>query len=95
MAELFESIMVITFGLSWPTNILKSWRARTAKGTSLAFFVLVDFGYACGIAAKIISRNITYAFVFYILNFVMVVVAIAVYFRNRSLDRKNAEDNRR
>jgi bacteriorhodopsin len=93
MAELFESLMVISFGFSWPISIIKSWKARTAKGTSLLFLVLINFGYACGIAAKLVSRNITYVFVFYILNFVMVATAIVLYFRNRKLDRKNAEGN--
>jgi hypothetical protein len=84
--------MVISFGLSWPTNIVKSWKARTAKGTSLLFLVLIDFGYACGILAKLVSRNITSVFVCYVLNFVMVAAAIVLYFRNRGIDRKSAEE---
>jgi bacteriorhodopsin len=93
MAELLESIMVISFGFSWPTNIIKSLKARTAKGTSLLFLVFVDFGYVCGIAAKLVSGKITFALVFYVLNFFMVAAAIILYFRNRRLDRRNAESN--
>ena len=35
MAQVFEMIMLICFGLSWPFNITKSVRSRTAKGKSL------------------------------------------------------------
>ena len=87
MPELFEAIMVICFGFSWPASILKSWRARTAKGKSLPFFILIEAGYAFGIMSKILSGTITYVFVFYCLNLVMVAVEIAFYFRNSHLDR--------
>ena len=32
MAQVFEMCMLILFGLSWPFNIAKSLRSRTAKG---------------------------------------------------------------
>ena len=37
VAQVFEMIMLICFGLSWPFNITKSVRSRTAKGKSLWF----------------------------------------------------------
>ena len=42
-SEIFEAGMLLCFGCSWPMNITKSIRAKTAKGKSLAFelFVLV------------------------------------------------------
>ena len=48
MSELFEFFMVFLFGLSWPITIRKSWTARTAKGKSIMFSVLVWVGYLCG-----------------------------------------------
>ena len=86
MAEILEAAMVISFGVSWPTSIIKSYRARTAKGKSLLFLCFIFFGYICGIAAKIITGNITYVFAFYVLNLLMVGTDIALYFRNRRLD---------
>lgn len=41
MAEFLEACMVVLFGLSWPLNIMKSLKARTAKGKSLPFLLLV------------------------------------------------------
>ena len=87
MAELLEAGMVIAFGISWPLNIAKSLRARTAKGKSLPFLFFIWIGYIFGIASKILSGNITYVFFFYILNFIMVSIDAVLYFRNRRLDK--------
>lgn len=88
MPELLEACMVISFGISWPLSIVKSWRGRTAKGKSILFLCFILFGYGCGIASKLVSGNITYVFVFYVLNFVMVSIDLALYFRNRMLDAR-------
>ena len=55
MAELFEIIMILSFGASWPMNVMKSWKARTAKGKSLMFLLLILFGYVAGITSKFIN----------------------------------------
>lgn len=87
MAQSFEAIMVICFGLSWPLSVYKSWKARTAKGKSLFFEVFIWLGYIFGILGKIAVHNITYVFAFYVLNLLMVSVDIGLYFRNMKLDR--------
>ena len=87
MSEIFEAAMVICFGASWPLSVYKSWKSRTARGTSLLFECLIFIGYICGIAGKLMTRNITYVFAFYILNIVMVGTDMALYVRNRRLDR--------
>ena len=71
MAEIFEMIMVLSFGLSWPISIVKTLKSKTAAGKSPVFIGLIVFGYICGIISKIVSQNITYVFVFYCLNLVM------------------------
>ena len=86
MAEILEAIMVICCGVSWPMNIVKSLRAKTAKGRSVLFLIFIIVGYIAGIAGKIISENITYVFAFYILNLCMVSVDFALYFVNRHRD---------
>jgi len=87
LAYVFEAIMVVSFGLSWPLSILKSIRARTAKGKSLWFLLLILFGYAMGIASKFLAGNVNYVVFFYILNFCVVSVDLIVYFRNLRLDK--------
>ena len=53
--ELMEIAMIVAFGCSWPMNVIKSYKARTAKGKSLTFLILVLFGYICGITGKLIA----------------------------------------
>jgi hypothetical protein len=89
MSELFESFMVISFGISWPISIRKSITSRTTKGKSLVFMLFILFGYACGIASKLLKDNLTYVFVFYVLNFVMVAIDLSLYYRNSKLDALN------
>ncbi len=90
MGSIFESIMLICFGLSWPLNVIKAYKARTAKGTSLPFILLIITGYIAGITAKLVSNQINYVLVVYLINLVIVSMNVVVYFRNVSLDKKNA-----
>ena len=97
MAEIFEIIMIVSFGVSWPMNIIKSFRAKTAKGKSLAFLCLIFFGYIAGIISKFLNdaymadfSSKWYVLFFYCLNLVMVGIDLILYFRNRALDAKEA-----
>ncbi len=92
MSQMFEAFMVIAFGISWPLSIVKSLRSKTAKGKSLIFMLFIFVGYICGIISKIISGRITYVFVFYVLNLVMVGTDIVLYFRNRKFDREQKKN---
>ena len=89
MSEFLEIIMVVSFGLSWPLNVIKSYKARTTKGKSLAFLLLIFFGYICGIASKLIAPTFKwYVLFFYVLNFIMVGADLVLYYRNYQLDKK-------
>ena len=101
-ASILEMIMVICFGISWPINIRKAWKARTAKGTSVMFYFFIFVGYIAGIAGKFIQIHYAlhvagtaqswtevvkwYVMFFYFLNAVMVFGGILIWFRNRVLD---------
>lgn len=91
MTEILESIMLICFGLSWPTSVVKNIKARTAKNMSLPFILLIITGYIAGISAKIYSRNFSYVLVIYVLNLLFVSMNLVVYFINRKLDRQAAQ----
>jgi len=95
MANFLEVMMVILFGVSWPLNIVKAWKARTAKGMSVLFYFFIWTGYLFGIASKAVKlyhgvSTPGYVWFFYILNTLMVSVGIAIYFRNAKLDKKAA-----
>lgn len=84
--NLLESLMLVSFGAAWPTSILKSWRCRTARGKSLSFLLIVEFGYLSGLAAKLTASAVNYVAIFYVVNMLAVGIDILLYFRNRRLD---------
>ena len=92
MGSILETVMLVCFGFSWPLNVIKAYRAKTAKGTSLPFILLIITGYIAGISAKLISGQINYVLIAYILNLVIVSLNVIVYFRNVSLDKKRLHE---
>lgn len=95
MSEILEILMIVSFGASWPLNVIKSWKARTTKGKSLAFLCLIFAGYVAGIASKFTNQAYMesfaskwYVLFFYFLNITMVGIDLCLYYRNRSLDKK-------
>ncbi len=96
IATICEIIMVICFGLSWPFNIIRSYKAKSTKGTSILFMSLIEFGYIAGIVCKVLiwldKGSLTtlqmIAFIFYIINLTMVSIGIAIYFRNKKIEKQ-------
>ena len=94
MSEIFEIIMVVSFGASWPFNVMKSYRARTTKGKSLLFLLLIFFGYIAGIVAKLTADTFKwYVLFFYVLNLIMVGTDLVLYARNKRLDNARENEN--
>lgn len=87
MAEILETVMLICFGISWPFNLVKNIKAKTAKSMSLLFILLIISGYISGIIAKIISGRINYVLIAYIFNLVVVSANLVVYFINSAKDK--------
>lgn len=88
IVHVLEAGMLVCFGISWPFNIAKSIRSRTAKGKSVIYEILVVVGYFFGLAAKIILGDVNYVMIFYIVDILMVTTDIILTFRNRRLDRE-------
>ncbi len=88
MAELLESTMLICFGLSWPMNLAKNIRAKSARNMSLQFILLIITGYVAGISAKIYNHRFNYVLAVYLLNLIVVSANVVVYFINRRYDRQ-------
>ena len=109
-ASIMEALMVFCFGLSWPLNMMKAWKARTARGISLPFYFLIWIGYIFAIIGKFISIYYAicvagtatswtevvkwYVMFFYVLNALMVSSGILIYFRNVRLDKAAAAQQR-
>jgi uncharacterized membrane protein len=77
--------MLLCFGAAWPFSVIKSFKARTAKGKSLIFLLALIVGYISGITNNIIN-GANYVLFFYALNLVLVGADLGLYFRNKRLD---------
>ncbi len=98
MSEILEIVMIVSFGASWPMNVIKSFKTRTAKGKSLLFLCFIFFGYIAGITSKFLNEAYMaefsqkwYVLFFYFLNLFMVGLDLVLYFRNRAFDKKREE----
>lgn len=76
-------------------NVIKSYKARSAKGKSIGFLALIFFGYIAGIISKFTNEAYMasfatkwYVLVFYFINIAMVGADILLYVRNRRLDKQ-------
>lgn len=98
IASIMETLMVICFGISWPLNIIKAWKSRTAQGTSILFYSFIFIGYIFALVGKFVLIHLNapnpwyetvhwYVMFFYILNILMVSTGIFIYIRNKILDR--------
>ena len=90
--SIFEAAMLVCFGISWPISITRSYKARSAKGKSIAFLILLALAYASGILHKSLVR-FDIVIVLYILNLIMVLIDIALYVRNAKIDNNKEKED--
>lgn len=83
--SIFEAIMLICFGFSWPLSIYKSYKSRQTGGKSVIFLYLIFIGYIAGVINKLINGADLVTFL-YILNGLMVSADILLYYRNRAIE---------
>ncbi len=75
---IFEIIMLICFGLSWPVTIINTIKTKTVKGVTPLFYYLLLVGYVAGVIYKIFYHY-DYVLIFYILNLLMVLIQVILY----------------
>lgn len=90
MTQIFEFIMLICFGLSWPISVYKSITSKSTQGKSLVFIFAIIIGYVCGIMGKIVSGQINYVLGLYIFNLIMVSIDMVLYFINKNNENINS-----
>ena len=86
---IFESLMLICFGVSWPVSIAKALRTKFVRGKSWIFMTLVIVGYLSGVLHKVLNPDpatgrISPVVWLYILNLVMVALDLLLYIRYRN-----------
>lgn len=83
--SIFEIIMLLCFGAAWPFSIYKSYASRKNTGKSVIFLFIVLVGYIAGILHKIF-HNLDFVIYLYLLNGLMVIADIALYWRNTRIN---------
>ena len=87
---IFESLMLLCFGSSWPFSIAKVLRTRQVSGKSPVFICLIIAGYASGIAHKMLNPPVNaqglaaYVVWLYALNLLLVATDLCLYFKFRA-----------
>ena len=79
MGDFFEMLMVLSFGISWPVSIVKTWKSKSVAGKSILFSVFIWIGYVFGVSSKFIKNSINYVVFFYIANLIFVSIDILLY----------------
>lgn len=89
--SIFEALMLVCFGLSWPVAIVKTIRTRQVAGKSRLFLTIICLGYLCGILHKVLhSRD--WVMALYVLNLLLVAtdLALVIHFRKKAGGGANA-----
>ena len=89
--SVWEVIMLICFGFSWPFAILKTVRVKNPAGKSYLFLSLIIIGYAAGCLHKLFYK-MDWVFWLYVVNALMVAtdMGLCLYYQHR-LNRQNRE----
>ena len=81
-ANIFEAIMLISFGCAWPVSIYKTLKSKTALGKSTYFLFIILAGYVAGILFEVFGAmdNVLYL---YVLNALMVLadIILTLYYK--------------
>ena len=78
--SIFEAIMLVCFGISWPVSIAKSVRTKVVAGKSPLFMAIVLLGYLSGIIHKIFF-SFDWVISLYVVNMILIAVDISLYFK--------------
>ena len=87
----FEVTMLICFGSAWPLSIHKSIKSRSVEGKSVLFLYVVLVGYLAGMFHKVLYA-MDFVIVLYIINFLMVLLDILIYYRNKVYHSRTSVD---
>ena len=85
--QIFEIIMLVCFGMSWPISVYKSIRSKSTRGKSVVFILAIILGYISGIIGKIVNHQLSYVVILYSINLIVVSIDLGVYFINTKREK--------
>ena len=82
--SIFEAIMLLCFGASWPFAVRKTFKTKSVKGKSKLFLTLIILGYISGMINKILN-SMDIVFWLYVINLLLVSTdfIFCIIYRNR------------
>ena len=78
--SVFEIIMPVCLGMSWPISIAKALRTKVVSGKSPLFIGIICVGYICGLVHKLLY-SMDWVIALYALNLMLVATDLVLYFR--------------
>ena len=78
--NIFEALMLICFGASWPAAVRKTYITKNVKGKSKLFAWLVIIGYICGMINKVI-HGFDYVFYLYLIDLLLVATDLTLVYK--------------
>jgi hypothetical protein len=75
---IFEFLMLLSFGLSWPFSIAKTLRLKKVDGKSPLFMSIIILGYMFGIIHKILY-DFNWVIWVYVIDACLVLVDLSLY----------------
>lgn len=80
--SIFEIIMLICFGASWPFAIAKTIKAKDPRGKSFLFLTLLLIGYISGCIHKIVYTPQDKVLYLYVMNGLLVLcdLSLSLYY---------------
>ena len=78
--SIFEAIMLICFGASWPAAVYKTYTTKNVESKSLLFMSLIILGYLAGMAHKFFN-SFDFVFWLYVANLALVMCDFVLYFK--------------
>ena len=86
--SIWEVIMMVCFGFSWPFAIVKTVKAKNPAGKSYLFLTMIIIGYAAGCVHKLLHK-MDWVFALYVINALMVAtdMVLCLYYQHK-LNRK-------
>lgn len=77
--------MLVCFGCAWPISIYKTLRAKSSRGKSAWFLLVILIGYLAGIMFEVLG-NLNSVIYLYVLNALMVLadLILSLHYRERA-----------
>ena len=87
--SIWEVIMMVCFGFSWPFAIVKTIRVKNPAGKSYLFLSLIIIGYIAGCIHKV-THQMDWVLALYIINALMVAtdMCLCLYYKSK-LEKQN------